>query len=115
MKNKLRNFIIRLGKTRFLILCFIPFGAYGYYHDGWIGFLVAVFGWWLGGVIYDWKESKQRLKNFFRTNTHLKVKTIIFVPIAAVCTYHYGWLGLLGAILGWCVGELISRRIFKFK
>ena len=113
MKNKLRNFFRRLGKTRFLILCFIPFGAYGYYHDGWLGFFAAVFGWCLGGVIYNWKENKQRLKNFLRTNTSLKVKSIILLPIVAVCTYLHGWQGLLAAILGWCVGELISRRIFK--
>ena len=111
--KSLRNFFRRIDKTKFLILCFIPFGAASYYFNGWIGFLSAVFGWCLGSVIYNWKESKQRFKNFFRTNTSLKVKTIIFAPIAAVGTYNYGWKGFLTVCAGWCVGELISRRFLK--
>ena len=113
MKNNLRNFFRRIGKTGFLILCFIPFGVYGFCSHGWLGFFTAVFGWCLGSIIYNWKESKQVLKKFFRTNTSLKVKTIIFIPIAVVVTCNYGWRGLLAVCAGWCVGELISRRIFK--
>jgi len=109
----MKKFLRRIGKTKFMILCFIVLVAISYYFNGWCGVLAAALGWFLGSVIYNWQESKQRLKKFFRTNTSLKVKTIIFVPIAAVSTYNYGWKGFLTVCAGWCVGEIISRRFFK--
>ena len=109
----MKNFLRRLGKTRFLILCCFVLGIGSYYFNGWCGVVAAAFGWFLGSVIYNWKENKRWLINFFRTNTSLKVKTIIFVPIAAAGTYNYGWRGFLTVCAGWCVGELICRRFFK--
>ena len=113
MKNNLRNFFRRLGKTRFMILCFILLAAISYYFNGRLGIVAAAIGWWLGSVIYDWKESKRRIKNFFRTNTNIKVKSIILIPTIAACVYYAGWLGLIGSIIGVIVGELICRKIFK--
>ena len=111
--GKVKKFLRRLGKTRFMILCFILMAAISYCFNGWLGIVAAAIGWWLGSVIYDWKESKRRIKNFFRTNTRLKVKTIIFVPVAAAASYSYGWRGFLVVCAGWCVGELICRRFLK--
>ena len=114
MKNALRKFYRRIGKTRFLILCFIPFGVWGFCSNGWLGLFATMFGWWLGSVIYNWRENKRRLKNFFRTNTEIKVKSIILIPVVLACVYHSGWKGLIAALVGIVVGEFICRRfIFK--
>ena len=109
----MKKFLRRIGKTRFMVLCFIVLGVGSYYFNGWLGVVAAAFGWWLGSVIYYWEDSKKRLKKFFSTNTSLKVKTIIFVPIAAAATYNYCWKGFLTVCAGWCVGELISRKVLK--
>ena len=56
--KKIGDFVRRIGRRNFLILCFIPFGGFFFYHDGLPGLLAAIFGWWLGGIIYEWKDSK---------------------------------------------------------
>ena len=109
----MKNFLRRLGRTRFIILCFILFATITYCFDGWLGVLGAAIGWCLGMVIYNWKESKRHIKNFFRTNTNIKVKSIILIPTVAACVYYAGWLGLVGSMVGIFVGELICRKIFK--
>ena len=115
--KKIGDFVRRIGRRNFLILCFIPFGGFFFYHDGLPGLLAAIFGWWLGGILYEWKDSKRRLKNFLRRRSRFQIKAavhlIIFIPIAAVCSYHYGWKGFLTVCAGWCVGEFISRRFLK--
>jgi len=115
--KKIGDFVRRIGRRNFLILCFIPFGGFFFYHDGLPGLLAAIFGWWLGGILYEWKDNKRRLKNFLRRRSRFQIKAavhlIIFIPIAALCTYHYGWKGFLTACAGWCVGEFISRRFLK--
>ena len=63
---------------------------------------------------YNWRDSKRRLKNFLRTNTELKIKSIILIPIVATCVYRNGWRGLVASIVGIAVGEFICRRyLFK--
>lgn len=119
--KKLKNFVRRLGKTRFLMLCFVPFGAWGLYHHGVLGLLTAILGWcigwWLGSVIYNWSDSKRRLKRFLRRLTDFQlnvlVKSILVVPVTVACIYYNGWLGLIGALIGIAVGEMIYRRLFK--
>lgn len=117
MKNNLRKIFLRLGKTGFLILFFIPFGVWGFCRNGWLGLATAIFGYGLGWALCaNWTRIKSfHWKKFFRRHLKAIVKLIIFIPIASVCTYHYGWKGLLTVCAGWCVGELISRKIFKFK
>ena len=109
----MKKFLQRLGRTRFMILCFTLLVVVNYWYSGWLGILAAVIGWCIGALIYDWKYYKPRIKNFFRHNTNFKVKTIILIPIAAWCVYQAGWRGFLVAIAGWCVGELICRRFLK--
>lgn len=109
----MKNFLRRLGRTRFMILSFTLLAVVNYWYGGWLGVLAAAIGWCIGALIYDWKEYKPRIIKFFRHNTNFKVKTIIFIPIATWCVYQAGWRGFLVAIAGWCVGELICRRFFK--
>ena len=117
----MKDFLRRLGKTRFLILCFIPFGAWGLYSHGLLGLLATIFGWWLGwclgNVIYNWKEYKPRLIRFFQRRTKFQikliVKMIILVPIATWCFWYAGWLGIVGFVAGCGVGELICSRFLK--
>ena len=109
----MKGYLRRLGKTRFLILCFIPFGIWGLYSNGLLGLLAAMFGWYLGNVIYNWKEYKPRLISFLKRRTKFQIQMMFFIPIAAACTGYYGWKGLLGSLIGWCIGELICRKWFK--
>ncbi len=110
----MKNFVRRLGKTRFLLLCFIPFGAWGVYYNGWVGLVTAILAWCFGNAIYNWQDSKRRLKKFFSTHTELKVKAIIILPIMAACTYRSGWRGFIASLVGVAVGEFICRRyLFK--
>ena len=113
----MKDFLRRLGKTRFLILCFIPFGVWGLCSHGLLGLLATMFGWWLGSVIYNWKEYKPRIIRFFRRRTkfqiNLIVKLIILVPIAIWGFWYAGWLGIAGFVVGVGIGELICRRFLK--
>lgn len=109
----MKKFFRRLGKTRFMAIALAILAAISYYFNGWLGVLAAIIGWCIGAFIYNWKEYKPRLINFLRHNTKLKVQAIIFIPIVAACIYCDGWRGLVAAIAGWCVGELICRRFLK--
>ncbi len=114
----MKKLIRRLGRTGFLILCFIPFGVWGLYYHGLAGLLAAMFGWWLGGVIYYRKENKRRLKRFLRRLSDLQlqllVKGTICLPIVAAGVCYNGWLGLVASLLGIAVGEFICRKwLFK--
>lgn len=119
--EKVKRFLRRLGKTRFLILCFIPFGAWGLYHHGLLGLLATILGWaigwWLGSVIYNWSDSKRRLKRFLNRlsdfQLNVLVKSVFVVPVTVAGVYYNGWAGLVGAILGIFVGEMICRKLFK--
>ena len=117
MKNSLRNFFRRIGKTGFLILLFILFGAWGFCRNGWLGLAAAIVGCGLGCFLYEnWSGIKKfPWKKFFRQHLKAIVKLVILVPIVAACCYFYGWKGLLGSVLGVLVGEIISRKIFKLK
>ena len=117
MKKILRKFFIRIGKTGFLILFFIPFGVYGFCHNGWLCLLASIIGYGLGWFLCErWERIKNfPWKKFFRRHIKAIVRLIIFIPIATAGTYYYGWKGFLTVCAGWCVGELISRKIFKFK
>ena len=117
MKNSLRNFFRRIGKTKFLILFFIPFGVWGFCRNGWLGLATAILGYGLGWLLCEnWSRIKKfPWKKFFRQHLKAIVKLVILVPVVTACCYFYGWKGLLGSILGVIVGEIISRKIFKFK
>ena len=117
MRNKLRKIFKRIGKPGFFILLFILFGVWGFCHNGWLGVLGVAFGYSLAWFFCErWERIKNfPWKKFFRRHLKAIIQLIIFVPIASACTYYYGWKGFLTACAGWCVGELISRRIFKFK
>ena len=109
----MRKFIIRLGRTRCMILLYILLIVANYCYNGWRGAIAAVFGCIIGTLIYDWKIWKPRLINFFRHNTEFKVKTIIFIPIISWCIWYDGLRGLIVGIIGWCIGEFLSRRYLK--
>ena len=115
----MKKFLRRIGKIRFMILCFIVFAAISYYFNGWCGVLAAALGWWLGIVIYNWKEYKLRIIKFFRQRTKFQIKVfvklIILIPIAVWCFWYAGWLGIAGCAVGWVVGELICKRFLKLK
>jgi len=117
----MKKFFRKLTKTQWIVLCFIPFGVCGFYFNGVRGFVGSVvgwlFGWWLGSVLYNWKESKRHVIKFLRRLTHFQLRllcqSVICLPVAATCVYYHGWKGLIAAIIGWCIGEMISRRLFK--
>ena len=114
----MKKFLRRLGKMRVMIFCFVVLCAASYCFNGWLGLLSAMFGWWLGSVIYDWKENKRRLKRFLQRLSDLQlellVKGSICLPIVAASIYYNGWLGLAASVVGIAVGEFICRRwLFK--
>ena len=113
--KKIQNFVRRIGKDRIILLLFIPFGAFFFYHDGWIGLISAMFGWWLGGVLYENNDriKKYPWKKFFRRHLKMIVKLVILVPVVAACCYYAGWRGFVGSILGIIVGEIICWRFLK--
>ena len=119
--EKVKRFMRRLGKTRFVMLCFIPFGVWGYCSHGVLGLLATILGWaigwWLGSVIYNWSDSKRRLKRFLNRlsdfQLNVLVKSVFVVPVTVAGVYYNGWAGLVGAILGIFVGEMICRKLFK--
>ena len=96
-----------------MVLAFLITLSIFYYLDGWAGAAAAAVGWCIGDITYYWKRYKPRIKNFFRHNTEIKVKGIILIPIVVWCVWYAGWLGLVGAVIGWCVGELICRKFLK--
>lgn len=113
----MRKFLQRLGKTRFLILLLVILGAICFYRDGWLGLSAALIGWCLGILVYDWKDYKPRIIRFLKRRTKLQlnimIKSIILIPTTAACVWYAGWLGLVGAIVGIIIGELICRKLFK--
>ena len=115
----MKNFLRRLGRTRFMILLFVLILAANYCYNGFQGLITATIGCCLGMLIYDWKEYKPRIIKFLRRRTkfqlNVMVKSIILIPIAIWCFWYAGWLGVAGAIIGVCVGELICRRFLNLK
>ena len=111
----MKKFFRRLGKTRFLILFFIPFGVWGFCRNGWLGLLTSIFGYGLGWCLCEnWPRIKNYpWKKFFRRHVKAIVRTIILVPVVTFCFCHYGWRGLVGSILGVIVGEILCRRFIK--
>lgn len=110
----MKKFARRIGRTKFLLLCFIPLGVAGFYLNGRLGLAAVMLGWCLGIIIYNRRENKQRLVKFLRRLTKLRlillVKGIILVPIVAACTYYNGLPGFLASLLGIVVGQIICRR-----
>lgn len=111
----MRKIFYKLGKTRFLILFFIPFGVAAFCHNGWLGLLASIigygFGWWL---CENWSRIRNyQWKKFFRRHVKAIVRLVILVPVVAVCCYYHGWRGLIGAVAGLIVGEIICRRFLK--
>ena len=115
----MRNFLRRLGKTRFMILLLVILGAICFYRNGWLGLSAALIGWCIGVLVYDWKEYKPRIIRFLkrRTNFQLNVmiKSIILIPIMAASFYYVGWRGLAASFVGVIIGEFICRRFLNLK
>ncbi len=115
----MKNFLRRLGRTRFMLLLFVLILAANYCYNGFKGLIIATFGCCLGMLIYDWKEYKPRIIKFLRRRTNFQlnvmVKSIILLPIMAASFYYYGWRGVLGSILGIFIGEFICRRFLNLK
>lgn len=113
----MRNFLRRLGRTRFLILLLVILGAICFYRNGLLGLSAALIGWCLGILVYDWKDYKPRIIRFLKRRTKLQlnvmIKSIILIPITVACIWYAGWLGLVGSIVGIIIGELICRKLFK--
>ena len=113
----MRNFLRRLGRTRFMILLLVILGAICFYRDGWLGLSAALIGWCLGILVYDWKDYKPRIIRFLKRRTKLQlnimIKSIILIPITAASFYYIGWRGLAASIVGIIIGELICRKLFK--
>ena len=66
VKKFLQKVFDKIGRTGFLFIFFLPFGAWGLYHHGWQGLLAAICGWFVGGFIYKrfiekrfFKESRR--------------------------------------------------------
>ncbi|MBR2520239.1 MAG: hypothetical protein IKE46_10715 [Selenomonadaceae bacterium] len=66
MKKFLQKLFDKIGRTGFLTICFLPFGAWGLYNHGVPGFFAALLGWCVGGWIYKrfiekrfFKESRR--------------------------------------------------------
>lgn len=113
----MKKFLKRFTKPQLLIMFFIPFGALGYFFGGCKYFFAVLVGWCLGIIFYHRKEIWRRLENFLRrlSNFQLKllIQSIFCLPIMAACVYYNGWKGFVATVLGWCIGEMISRRLFK--
>lgn len=63
MKKFLQKLFDKIGRTGFLTICFLPFGAWGLYHHGWQGLLAAMCGWFIGSLIYKHIIEKRFLKD----------------------------------------------------
>ena len=113
----MKKFLKRFTRTQFIVIFFIPFGAYGLWSKGLLGLVTSIVGYSLGCLICErWDNIRKfPLKKFVRRHIKAIVQLAIFIPLASYFTYNHGWKGLAAAIIGWCVGELISRKIFKFK
>ena len=113
----MRNFLRRLGRTRFMILLFILIVAANYCYNGWRGIIIATLGCCTGVLIYDWKDYKPRIIRFLKRRTkfqlNVMIKSIILIPIMAASFYYVGWRGLIASFVGVAIGELICRRLFK--
>ena len=111
----MKKFLRRLGKTRIVMLFFIPFGIFAFYRDSWLGLLAAIIGYSLGCFLCArWNNIKNfPWKKFLRRHLKIIILAVIVIPILSICTYLHGWKGFLASCVGLCIGELISRRIFK--
>ena len=113
----MKKFLKRFTRTQIILIFFIPFGAYGLWSNGLPGLLASIFGYGLGWFLCErWDRIRKfPLKKFVRRHLKAIVQLSIFIPLASYFTYKHGLQGLAVAIIGWCIGELISRKIFKFK
>ena len=115
----MKKFFKRLSREQITWIIFIPFGAVSFYFNSWLGLLGAVFGWWLGGVLY---RNEKAIRNYPYKKTFRRIwqrlgrrgfMLLCFIPFGVWSFYRGGWRYLLAAILGWGVGWLICKKIFK--
>lgn len=104
----MKKFRKRFTDTQFAWLCYIPFGIASVCYSGWIGLPGSIFGWWLGGVL--WNNQKAILnynyRKFFKKHLALIINLLILIPIA-VLSYRYGGASSLAAVIvGWIAGNL---------
>ena len=109
----MKKSLMRLGKKRFMILCFVLLLVGCYWHNGWLGLIAGAFGWFLGMVIYNRKEYKPRFIRFLKRRTAFQIKGAILLPIFIWACWYAGWLGAIGSVIGWVIGEWICRRVLK--
>ena len=107
----MKKFFKRLTDKQFMMLLFIPFGVGSFYYSGVPGFIGAVIGWYLGGVL--WKNQKAILnynyKKFFRKYAVAIIGLLILIPVD-VAAYHIGGRSICAAVtVGWLLGMLIWR------
>ena len=107
----MKKFFKRLTDKQFMMLWFIPFGVGSFYFHGVPGFIGAVIGWYLGGVL--WKNQKAILnynyKKFFRKYAVAIINLLILIPVD-VAAYHLGGWSICAAVtVGWLSGMIIWR------
>ena len=50
------------------------------------------------------------MKKFFRRLTETQFMLLCFIPFGGICFYLNGLAGLLAAIVGWCLGDIIWKN-----
>ncbi len=107
----MKKFLKRLTKEQLMILFFIPFGVCSFYFNGVPGFIGAIIGWYLGGVIYKNQKAilNYNYKKFFRKYAVAIINLLILIPID-VAAYHIGGRSICAAVtVGWISGMIIWR------
>ena len=107
----MKKFLKRFTRNQLMLLFFIPFGVGSFYFNGVPGFIGAVIGWYLGGVIYKNQKAilNYNYKKFFRKYAVPIINLLILVPIDAAA-YHFGGLSTFIAVtVGWISGMIMWR------
>ena len=107
----MKKYLKRLTKTQFMILVFIPFGLWGFCSNGLPGLLAAMFGWYLGGVIWRNRASikKFNAKKFFKKYAVPIINLLILIPVDALAYHIGGWTTFFAVTVGWIIGMLTWR------
>ena len=107
----MKKFLKRLTDEQFMMLWFIPFGVGSFYYSGVPGFIGAVIGWYLGGVL--WKNQKAILnynyRKFFRKYAAPIITLLILIPFDVAAYYIGGWSVCFSVTFGWISGMFTVR------
>ena len=109
--KKVKKFFKRLGKTRFLILFFIPFGAISFYHNGLPGLIAAIIGYSFGYWLCENKDriKKFEFKKFFRRYVKAIIHLIVYGLMASAACHFGDWRHVAGVTVGYVLGLIIWR------